>query len=147
MTAMGKEDMIGLFIYPLPGNFLTLLLSLPDLFLFRALGYGILMAFEADVKVGHPGEGLGFEEAVACVTPRSLFDMFFMIERDRLLGFRTETQADEKKECEYPDAQSNEEKFHTLNHFVKIGLSGESPVFYGINRIMNGCFGRCKGIL
>ena len=98
MTAMGKEDMIGLFIYPLPGNFLTLLLSLPDLFLFRALGYGILMAFEADVKVGHPGEGLGFEEAVACVTPQSLFRMLFMIERNGLLGLGAKTEADEDEE-------------------------------------------------
>ena len=95
---MGKEDMIGLFIYPLPGNFLTLLLSLPDLFLFWALGDGILMAFEADVQVGHPGEGLGFEEAVTCVTSQSLFQMFFMIERDGLLGLGAKTKADEDEE-------------------------------------------------
>ena len=97
MTAMGKEDMIGLFIYPLPGNFLTLLMSLPDLFLFRALGDGILMAFEADVKVGHAGEGLGFEEAVACVTPQSLIHMLFMIERNGLLGPGAKTEADKEE--------------------------------------------------
>ena len=68
MTTMRKEDMIGLFIYPLPGNFLTLLLSLSDLFLFWALGYGFLMAFYANVDVRDSGKGLGFEEEVACVT-------------------------------------------------------------------------------
>ena len=114
MPTMRKEDMIRLFVYSFPGDFFALLFKKSDFFLFRCLRHRFLMALQAGVDVRHPGEDLGFEEAVACVTPRSLFDMFFMIERDRLLGFRTETQADEKKECEYPDAQSNEEKFHPL---------------------------------
>ena len=54
------------------------------------------MTFQAGVEIGHPGEGLGFEEAVACVTPQSLFDMLFMIERDRLVSLRAKTEADEE---------------------------------------------------
>jgi len=56
------------------------------------------MAFQAGIDVGHPGEGLGFEKAVACITPQSLFDMLFMIERDGLLSLGTKTEADEKEE-------------------------------------------------
>jgi hypothetical protein len=41
---------------------------------------------------------LGFEEAVACVTPQPLFQMLFMIERDGLLGLGAKTEAgDEEK--------------------------------------------------
>ncbi len=69
----------------------------------------VLMAFQAGVDVGHPGEGLGFEEAVACVTPQSLFHMFFMIERDGLLSLGAKAEADEKEEQYNPDDQSNEE--------------------------------------
>jgi hypothetical protein len=97
MTAMGKEDMIRLFIYPLPGDLFTLLLRLPDFFLFRAFRDGFLMTFYADFKVGHPGEGLGFEEAVACVTPQPLFQMLFMIERDGLLGLGAKTEAEDEE--------------------------------------------------
>jgi hypothetical protein len=86
VTAMRKENMIRLFIYPLPRDFFTLLLKFPDFFLFRALRDGVLMAFEAVRDAGHPGEGLGFEEAVACVTLQPLFTVFFVIERDGLLG-------------------------------------------------------------
>jgi hypothetical protein len=38
---------------------------------------------------------LGFEKAVACVTPQSLFQMLFMIERDGLLDFGAKTKVDE----------------------------------------------------
>ena len=97
MTAMGKENMIRLLIYPFPGYTFTLLLKLSDFFFFWGFGYGILMAFEADVKVGHPGEGLGFEEAMACITPQSLFHMLFMIERDGLIGLGAKTEADKEE--------------------------------------------------
>jgi hypothetical protein len=56
------------------------------------------MTFQAGVDVGHSGEGLGFEEAMACVTPQSLFHMLFMIERDGLLGLGAKTEADEEEE-------------------------------------------------
>jgi hypothetical protein len=89
MTAMRKEDMIRLFIYPLPRDFFILLLKFPDFFLFWALRDGVFMAFQAVSDAGYPGEDLGFEEAVACVTLQPLFTMFFMIERDGLLGLGT----------------------------------------------------------
>jgi hypothetical protein len=56
------------------------------------------MTFYADVEIGHPGEGLGFKEAVACVTPQSLFQMLFMIERDGLFDLGAKTEADEEEE-------------------------------------------------
>ncbi|OGP62340.1 MAG: hypothetical protein A2169_11640 [Deltaproteobacteria bacterium RBG_13_47_9] len=98
MTPMRKEDMIGLFIYPFPRDFFTLFLKLSDFFLFGVFCDGFLMAFEAGIDVGYPGEGLCFEEAVAGVTPQSLFQMLFMIERDGLLGPGAKTEADEKEE-------------------------------------------------
>ncbi len=98
MTAMGKVDMIRLFIYPPPGDFLPLLLRLPDFFFFRAFCDGVLMAVYAEIEVGHAGEGLGFEEAVASLTPQSLIHMLFVIERNRLLGLGAKTEADEDEE-------------------------------------------------
>ena len=55
------------------------------------------MTFEAGVYVRYPGEGLGFEKAVTCVTPQSLFQMLFMIERDGLIGLRTKSEVDEEE--------------------------------------------------
>jgi len=98
MPAVRKEDMIRLFVYSFPGDFPAFLLKDPDLFLFRRLRHRLLMAFQARVDVRHPGEGLGFEEAVACVTPQSLFDMLFMIERDRLVTLGAKAEVDKKKE-------------------------------------------------
>ncbi len=97
MTAMRKKDMVRLFIDTLPRDFFFLLLKFPDFFLFRALRDGVLMAFQAVCDGGHPGESLGFEEGVTCITPQSLFTMFFMIERDRLIGLGAETEADEEE--------------------------------------------------
>jgi hypothetical protein len=96
MPTMRKEDMIGFCINPFPGNFFPLLSKLPDFFLFWALGDGILMAFKAGVDVRHSGEALGFVKAVAGIALQSLFQMFFMVERDGLLGFGPETGAHEK---------------------------------------------------
>jgi len=70
------------------------------------------MTFQAGVEVGYPGKGLGFEEAVARVTAQSLFQMFFVIERDGLLSLGAKAKADEKEEQNNPDGQSNEERFH-----------------------------------
>jgi hypothetical protein len=77
---MGKEDMIRLFIYPLPDDFFTLLLRLSDFFFFGTFCDRFLMAFQAGRDVGHPGKGLGLEKPVACVTAQTLFQMFFVIE-------------------------------------------------------------------
>jgi hypothetical protein len=68
MTAMRKEDMIRLFIYPLPRDFFTLLLKFPYFFFFRALRDGVFMAFQAVGKGGHPREDLALGEWVASVT-------------------------------------------------------------------------------
>ncbi len=56
------------------------------------------MAFKAGVQVGQSGEGLGFIEAMAGIAFQSLFRMFFVVERDGLLGFRTNTETDEEEE-------------------------------------------------
>jgi hypothetical protein len=47
MTAMRKEDVIRLFIYPSPRNFLSFFLELSDFVFFRGLGNGFFMAFNA----------------------------------------------------------------------------------------------------
>lgn len=91
---MRKEDMIWLFIYPLPGDFLMAFLKLSDFFFLGGFCDRFLVAFQAGVHVRHSREGLGFEEAVACITPQSLFQMLFMIERDRLIGLRTKSEID-----------------------------------------------------
>ena len=80
MTAMRKEDVVRLFIDPFPRNFLSLFLKLSDLFFLGGLGNGFIMAFKAGGQVRESGEGLGFEEAVTCVTLQSLFHMLFVIE-------------------------------------------------------------------
>jgi hypothetical protein len=54
---------------------------------------------------------LGFEEAMACVTPQSLFYMLFMIERDGLFGLGAKTEADEEEQQKNPDGQSKEDGF------------------------------------
>jgi hypothetical protein len=98
MTPMRKEDMIGLLIYPFPWDFFPFFLKLSDFFFFWRLSDRFFVAFEADVVVRHSREGLGFKEAVACITPQSLLNMLFMIERDRLIGLRAKAKANEKKE-------------------------------------------------
>jgi hypothetical protein len=94
MAPVGKEDMIRLFVYPSPGDLLPPFLKLPDLFLFRIFCNGLLMTLQTGGYVRQSGKSLGFEIAVACVTPQSLVDMLFMIERDRLLGLGAKTEAD-----------------------------------------------------
>ncbi len=83
---MRKEDMIGLFIYLFPRDFFPPLLELPDFFFFCILCYWFFMAFQTGIDDGHSGEGLGFKEAMACVTLQSLFNMLFVIERDGLIS-------------------------------------------------------------
>lgn len=80
MPTMRKEDMIGFYVNPFPGNFFPLFSKLPDFFLFWALSDGVLMAFKAGVDVRHSGEGLGFVKAVAGIALQSLFHVLFVIE-------------------------------------------------------------------
>lgn len=94
---MRKEDMVRLFIYPFPGDFFVGFLKLSDFFFLGGFCDRFLVAFQAGVNVRHPGEGLGFEKAVTCVTPQSLFHMLFMIERNGLIGLRTKSEVDEEE--------------------------------------------------
>ena len=62
------------------------LLKLSDFFLFGGFCDRFLMTFKASIDVRHPRKGLGFKEAVACVTAQTLVHVFLMIEGDRLLN-------------------------------------------------------------
>ena len=97
MASVRKEDMIRLFIDAFPWNWGILLLKLPDLFFFWAFRNRFLMTFKASVDVRHSRKALGFKEAVACVAAQTLFQMFFMIEGNGLLGLRTKTEVDEEE--------------------------------------------------
>ncbi len=61
------------------------------------------MTFQAGVEVGHPWKSLGFEEAMARVAGQPLFQMFFMIERDGLIGFGTDAEVNEEGERYNPN--------------------------------------------
>ena len=97
MTSVGKEDMIRLFINAPPENWGIFLLKLSDFFFFGGFCDRFLMTFKANIDVRHPRKGLGFKEAVTCVTPQPLFQMFFMIERDGLLGLGAKTEVVEEE--------------------------------------------------
>ena len=97
MTSVGKEDMIRLFINAPPENWGIFLLKLSDFFFFGGFCDRFLMTFKASIDVRHPRKGLGFKEAVTCVTPQPLIQMFFMIERDGLVGLGAKTEVDEEE--------------------------------------------------
>jgi hypothetical protein len=97
MASVGKEDMVRLFIYPFPGDFFILLLKLLDFFFFWAFRDRFFMTFKASIDVRHPRKGLGFKEAVACVTAQALIQMFFMIEGDGLVGLGAKTEVDKEE--------------------------------------------------
>ncbi len=97
MTPMRKEDMIRLLVHSFPGDFFLLFLKLSYLFLFFIFGDRFFMAFKAGRKVRHSRKGLGFKKAVASVTLQTLFQMFFVIERDRLIGFKTKSEVNEEE--------------------------------------------------
>ncbi len=86
MAPMRIEDVIGFLVDPLPGDFSFLSFELPDFFLFGALCDGLFMTFQAGSNFGHSGEGLGFKKRVACVTAQPLFQVFLVIEENRLVG-------------------------------------------------------------
>jgi hypothetical protein len=79
-------------------DFFIFLLKFSDFFLFCILCNRFLMTFQAGINIGHPGEGLSFEEAVADVTLQPLAHMFLMVEGDRLLNLRGKAETDEEKE-------------------------------------------------
>jgi hypothetical protein len=88
MAPMGKEDMIRLFIKPLPWDLFFSSVKLPDFFLFFALCYRMLVALQADRHSWHSRKILGFEVAVAGVALHPLGEMFLMIKEDGLIGLR-----------------------------------------------------------
>ncbi len=98
MTPVGEENMIRFSIDSFPRNFFSLFLKLPDLFFLWGLRNRFFMAFEAGIQVGQSGEGLGFIEMMTGIALQPLFQVLFMVERDGLLGFRTETETDEEEE-------------------------------------------------
>jgi hypothetical protein len=97
MSSVGKEDMVWLFIYPFPGDFFMVLLKWSDFFFFWAFRDRFLMTFKASIDVRHPRKGLGFKEAVACVTAQTLIQMFLMIEGDGLVGLGAKTEIYEEE--------------------------------------------------
>jgi len=91
MAAMREEDMVGLLIQSFPRDLFPFFVKLPDLFLFRTLCNGLFMTVETYCGVGYAGKGLGFVKTMTRVTLQSLFEMFFVIERNRLRSLGAET--------------------------------------------------------
>jgi len=112
MASMGKEDMIGLFVNPSPWNVFSFLKGFPYFFLFRILCDGIFVAFDTDGDLRHPGEGLGFEIAVASDTLCSLLKVFFVIKGDRLISLGDHTKTNHQEKENASDHQSDEEESH-----------------------------------
>jgi len=110
MPTVGKEDVIGFSVNPFPGNPLSFLGKLSDLFLFRALCDGFFVAFHADANIRHSGKVLGLEIGMAGVTFQPLFEVLLMIEGNRLSGFEAKAKTDDEEEEKKPGRQSNEKK-------------------------------------
>jgi hypothetical protein len=91
MASVGKEDVVGFLVQPFPGDLFPLFVKLPDLFLFRTFRNGFFMTIEAHGGVGYAGKCLGFVKTVTGVTLQSLFEMLFVIERNRLCGLGAKT--------------------------------------------------------
>jgi hypothetical protein len=132
---MGKEDVIGFCVNPLPGNLFSFFSKLPYLFLLWIFSDGFFVALQAGGYGGHSSEGLGSEIGVAGITSQTLLRMFFMVEGDRLFSPGANTQLDEEEEYKDPCRQSNKEESHSVIHLVRIEPSGGSPA--PIDRIMN----------
>lgn len=101
--------MVGLSINPSPGNLFSFFGKLPDLFLFRIFCDGFFVALQADTPVGHSGKVLGLKIAVTGVALQSLFQMLFMVERDRLSSSEANAHTDKEEECKNSRRQSNKE--------------------------------------
>ena len=86
MAPVGVEDMIGFSVEAPPGDLLPLLRKLPDLLLFRTLGYRLLVALQTNRDIRHSGEGLGVIVLVAGIASHALLGMLLVVERDRLVG-------------------------------------------------------------
>ena len=98
MPTMRKEDVIGFSVNPFPRNLLSFFGKSPDLFLLRIFCDGFFVALQADTRIGHSGKVLGLKITVTGVTLQPLFDMFLMVERDRLSGPEANAQTDKERE-------------------------------------------------
>ena len=122
VTPMGEEDMVGLSVNPLPGDFLFFTIVLSDFLFLRTFCNGFFMTFQTDGQRRHSGEGLGFEIAMTCVTFQALLLMFLVIERDRLVHLKGEAKSEQKDEKKGSNDHSDNEKFHFRN------LSSNRPI-------------------
>jgi len=68
MPPMGKENMIGFPVNPLPGNLFSFFSKLPDLLFFWILCDGFFVALHANINIRRSGKVLGFEITVTSVT-------------------------------------------------------------------------------
>ena len=68
MPPMGKENVIGLSVNPLPGNLLSFFIELSDFLFLWILCEGLFVTLYTDGERWHPGERLGFEVVMTCVT-------------------------------------------------------------------------------
>jgi hypothetical protein len=109
MPTMRKEDVIGFSVNPFPRNLLSFFGKSPDLFLLWIFCDGFFVALQADTRIGHSGKVLGLKITVTGVTLQPLFDMFLMVERDRLSGPEANAQTDEDEEYQDPRRQSDKE--------------------------------------
>jgi hypothetical protein len=110
MPPVREEDVIRLFVDPFPMNLLAFLMNLSDFFFFGVLGERILVALQTDGYFRYARERLVFEMGMAGDTFDSLFLVFFVIEGERLFGFGTEAEEDNKQYD--TGAQPDEEGFH-----------------------------------
>ena len=68
VAPMGEENMVGLFVDPLPGNLLSFFVELSDFLFLWILCEGLFVTLHTDGERWHPGERLGFKIAMTCVT-------------------------------------------------------------------------------
>jgi hypothetical protein len=111
MPPVREEDMIRLLVDPLPMNLLAFLMNLPDFLFFGVLGERIFVALQTDGHFRHAGKRLVLKMGMAGDTFDSLFLVFFVVEGERLFGFGTEAEEDNKQYN--TSAQPDEEGFHS----------------------------------
>jgi hypothetical protein len=119
MTAMREKDMVRLLVEPLPGNLLFLFVKGPDLFFFRAVSDGILVALHAEVDPGHSGKGLLPGVGVACGALHPLIKVLLVVERDGLSCPGVYAKADDDKKEKETDYQSEKEEPHNVRYPIK----------------------------
>jgi hypothetical protein len=97
MPPVREEDMIRLLVDPFPMDLLAFLMKLSDFLFFGVLRERIFVALQTDGHVGHAGKRLVFKIGMAGDAFDPLFLVFFVIEGERLFGFRTEAEEDKEQ--------------------------------------------------